>query len=856
MFLFWLFAAVAIVADVFMAAIETITSQKKTIVYEGHEFRVNGARARAHALSCPSVSHPRARAKPRFAPTRLTRARARTRASSVWNDTVANLTLMALGSSAPEILLSVIELFQNEMYAGSLGPSTIVGSAAFNLLGISAVCVSGLKGEETRRIKQMGVFATTAAFSILAYVWLLIILGVNGKGPSSPDVVEPWEGALTFAFFPMLVAIAFYADKGGFEKLGRMLSGSVDASAPVKVTPAATTQTSVVAGADVSPSGATPSTIQRSQSRRFILKMLEPREVHLNSRALYRVNANRMMYGGQRLMLRDGLRRGAVGGAGTGGLGAATVLPATVEFETDQYRTPESAGEATLIVYRHGNIDLAVSVQFRTLSATATAGEDFEAAAGALEFAVGETHKTIRVAIKHDTKEEGDEDFEVELFEPGGEACYLGKRRKAVVTITDEIPVGMISFEKEVVRVKETDGKVTVAVLRSGGCKGTISCHYATEDGTAKAPYDYAAIKGTLEWQDNERLQHLTVDINTNDNWEPDEHFYINLSQSKGGAVFNSVTDGSTETERLKVIIAQKDELKSLKDWAHWMLNVDDDAMKIGSASWAEQFRAAFRIGGDDDDEDDDAADGKDDGKAGDDGESKDSGAPGLGAVAAHYALLPWKLLFATIPPTIFLGGWACFIVSLVYIGLLTGLIGDIATMVGCCFSMPPAITAITIVALGTSLPDTFASLMAAQSEQYADNSIGNITGSNSVNVFLGLGMPWFIGALYWTSQKGDVLCEWKAKYGCGKVYSIVENYPDGAFAVPSGDLGISVTVFVCCALIAIATFVLRRKFVGAELGGPKGAAYASSALFVMLWLVYISVSSWVSASADKCDSP
>ena len=30
--------------------------------------------------------------------------------SEVWNDTVANLTLMALGSSAPEILLAVIEL--------------------------------------------------------------------------------------------------------------------------------------------------------------------------------------------------------------------------------------------------------------------------------------------------------------------------------------------------------------------------------------------------------------------------------------------------------------------------------------------------------------------------------------------------------------------------------------------------------------------------------------------------------------------------------------------------------------------------------------------------------------------------
>ena len=62
----------------------------------------------------------------------------------VWNGTVANLTLMALGSSAPEILLSVIEIVGNNMEAGELGPGTIVGSAAFNLLCISAVCVAGV----------------------------------------------------------------------------------------------------------------------------------------------------------------------------------------------------------------------------------------------------------------------------------------------------------------------------------------------------------------------------------------------------------------------------------------------------------------------------------------------------------------------------------------------------------------------------------------------------------------------------------------------------------------------------------------------------------------------------------------
>lgn len=61
--------------------------------------------------------------------------------------------------------------------------------------------------------------------------------------------------------------------------------------------------------------------------------------------------------------------------------------------------------------------------------------------------------------------------------------------------------------------------------------------------------------------------------------------------------------------------------------------------------------------------------------------------------------------------------------------------------------------TAITFVALGTSLPDLFASKTAATMEKYADSAIGNVTGSNSVNVFLGLGFAWVVAAIYWTSK-------------------------------------------------------------------------------------------------------
>lgn len=84
-------------------------------------------------------------------------------------------------------------------------------------------------------------------------------------------------------------------------------------------------------------------------------------------------------------------------------------------------------------------------------------------------------------------------------------------------------------------------------------------------------------------------------------------------------------------------------------------------------------------------------------------------------------------------------------------IGLLTVIVGDLATIFGCLIGLKAEVTAITFVALGTSLPDLFASKCAAISEKHADAAVGNVTGSNSVNVFLGLGTPWLIACIYHT---------------------------------------------------------------------------------------------------------
>lgn len=124
-----------------------------------------------------------------------------------WNPTIANLTLMALGSSAPEILLSVIESLKDlGKPAGVLGPASIVGSGAFNLLVITGISI--LSVDEPKKIYDLRVYAVTATFSLFSYSWMYICLEVW-----TPFVVTVAEAWLTLFFFFLLVGTAFAADK-------------------------------------------------------------------------------------------------------------------------------------------------------------------------------------------------------------------------------------------------------------------------------------------------------------------------------------------------------------------------------------------------------------------------------------------------------------------------------------------------------------------------------------------------------------------------------------------------------------------------------------------------------------------
>jgi solute carrier family 8 (sodium/calcium exchanger) len=172
--LLYLFLGVAIIADLFMEAIEVITSSK-VIVY---------------------VMDPQNPAK--TIPVER----------DFWNPTIANLTLLALGSSMPEILLSIFSTVTDlDGTPSELGPMGIVGSAAFNLFVISAVSIMAVK-DGFKPILDMGVFMWTSFASTFAYVWFMLTLS-----SFSPGEIEVWEAILTLAFFVVLCLVALGLDK-------------------------------------------------------------------------------------------------------------------------------------------------------------------------------------------------------------------------------------------------------------------------------------------------------------------------------------------------------------------------------------------------------------------------------------------------------------------------------------------------------------------------------------------------------------------------------------------------------------------------------------------------------------------
>ncbi len=87
------------------------------------------------------------------------------------------------------------------------------------------------------------------------------------------------------------------------------------------------------------------------------------------------------------------------------------------------------------------------------------------------------------------------------------------------------------------------------------------------------------------------------------------------------------------------------------------------------------------------------------------------------------------------------------FCTSIVWIGILAWYLVAWASHIGCVMKIPDIIIGLTVLAAGTSLPDTLSSVIVAR-KGLGDMAVANAIGSNVFNVLFGLGMPWCLWTL------------------------------------------------------------------------------------------------------------
>ncbi|XP_060780528.1 sodium/calcium exchanger 3 isoform X5 [Neoarius graeffei] len=842
----YMFLGVSIIADRFMAAIEVITSQEREIVVK----RANGE-------------------------TMTTTVR-------IWNETVSNLTLLALGSSAPEILLSVIEICGHGFYAGHLGPSTIVGSAAFNMFVIIGICVSAVPDGEVRKVKHLRVFFVTAACSVFAYVWLYMILAVF-----SPNEVHVWEGLITLAFFPACVILAWAADRHLlFNKFmqktyradkhrGVIIETEGERSKGIEMDGKMANSHFLDGGAATNLMGLTEGK-EMDESRREMIRILKDlKQKHpekdldqlvemanyyalshqQKSRAFYRIQATRMMTGAGNILKKHVAEQAKR---------STSIQEVHVEepedfvtqigFEPAAYQCLENCGAVLLTIMRKGgDVSKTVYVDYKTEDGSANAGADYEFTEGTVVFKPGEVIKEIAIGIIDDDIFEEDEHFFVRLSNvraldsvnndemPPYPTVVLGFPAVATVTILDDDHAGIFTFESGTVHVSESVGIMDVKVLRTSGARGTVIVPYRTVEGLAiGGGEDFEDTYGELEFKNDETCKMIQVRIIDDEEYEKNKNFFLELAEPRmvdmslqkgrkalvrkeeGGYAFMDkyVPDRKLSSEeeearrvaemgkpvlgehsKLEVIIEESYEFKNTVDKLIKKTNL---ALVVGTNSWREQFMEAITVSSGDEDDDD----------------AGEERLPSCFDYVMHFLTVFWKVLFACVPPTEHWNGWACFFTSIIIIGFLTAIIGDLASHFGCTIGLKDSVTAVVFVALGTSVPDTFASKVAAVQDVYADASIGNVTGSNAVNVFVGLGVAWTVAAVYWRVH--------------GRV-----------FEVQAGSLAFSLTLFSVFSVFAVLALMYRRRGnIGGELGGPRRHRIITTLFFIMLWFLYILLSS------------
>jgi hypothetical protein len=198
-----------------------------------------------------------------------------------------------------------------------------------------------------------------------------------------------------------------------------------------------------------------------------------------------------------------------------------------------------------------------VTVDFATADGTATAPADYAAQSGTLSFAPGVTARTIDVSVVGDAVDEPDETFTVNLTNPGNVTIADGQ---AIGTLADDdAATGVSIADVSVVEGNTGTTSASFSVTLAAQSALPITVDYATADGTATAPGDYAPASGTLSFAPGSTAQAVGIAVTGDALDETDETFSVNLSNPTNTTISDGVGVGTIIDDDLAPFLAIAD---------------------------------------------------------------------------------------------------------------------------------------------------------------------------------------------------------------------------------------------------------------------------------------------------------
>jgi hypothetical protein len=188
-----------------------------------------------------------------------------------------------------------------------------------------------------------------------------------------------------------------------------------------------------------------------------------------------------------------------------------------------------------------------VSVSYATSAGTAAAGSDFQPVDGVLAFAAGQTTKSIIVPIIGDNQLEPNETFNVNLFSSVNAGISDAEGIGTILNDDPQISIDDVSLTEG--DSGETNFTFTISIAELIALD--VNVDFATADDSSVAADDYTAISGTATITAGATSITVTVKVQGDTTVEPDETFFVNLSNPVNATIADNQGLGTINNDDL-----------------------------------------------------------------------------------------------------------------------------------------------------------------------------------------------------------------------------------------------------------------------------------------------------------------